>query len=463
MGSELPGWLVNWGLPILRWPGTLPTERCWRRWRNGWPERLKVEETDKKPDNERTDAADSADASEDEALSEANQSAAADTEESDIATTIVESDEPSTRLDEPAVATTVPTLEAAPARKSGAAVLLAVVALLLALAAAGGSGWMFYQGQLLEPTADLTADLNRLQNQLAALQQSAAVQQREIGENLSAQQQRLQRQLEQSTADYEQRFAALQDGQNNQRERLLEYATTDRSDWMLAESEYLLRLANQRIIMAADVRSAKALLQSADQILLELDSADLLSVRAAIAADLAALRAVPAVDVEGTWLRLQALVGQIDALRLFELPEQDALTTGPAPSGDWQQRLQQGVDSAGSKLSRYIVINRRDTPYEPMMGPQWEQLVRQNLRMLLEQSRAALLSGNQQLYQQSLTNCRFWLAEFFNQDTAGVAALDTELEALAGVTVTRSYPDISTSMMAVKTVINTRHLASGGS
>ncbi|WP_279243521.1 uroporphyrinogen-III C-methyltransferase [Candidatus Litorirhabdus singularis] len=422
-----------------------------------------MEETDKKPDNERTDAADSADASEDEALSEANQSAAADTEESDIATTIVESDEPSTRLDEPAVATTVPTLEAAPARKSGAAVLLAVVALLLALAAAGGSGWMFYQGQLLEPTADLTADLNRLQNQLAALQQSAAVQQREIGENLSAQQQRLQRQLEQSTADYEQRFAALQDGQNNQRERLLEYATTDRSDWMLAESEYLLRLANQRIIMAADVRSAKALLQSADQILLELDSADLLSVRAAIAADLAALRAVPAVDVEGTWLRLQALVGQIDALRLFELPEQDALTTGPAPSGDWQQRLQQGVDSAGSKLSRYIVINRRDTPYEPMMGPQWEQLVRQNLRMLLEQSRAALLSGNQQLYQQSLTNCRFWLAEFFNQDTAGVAALDTELEALAGVTVTRSYPDISTSMMAVKTVINTRHLASGGS
>mgnify|MGYP003674364006 CR=1 FL=1 len=423
-----------------------------------------MEESDKKPDNQHTDAADSTDSSGEETLSDANQSAEHDIEATAAAASSVEPDESSTSMSEPAIAgSTVPTLEAAPARKSGAAMLLAVLALLLALAAAGGSGWMFYQEQQLAPTLDVTADLRGLQDQLAALQQSAAVQQRNMDEKLAAQQQRLQRQLEQRTADYEQRLAALQDGQNNQRERLLEYATTDRSDWMLAESEYLLRLANQRIIMAGDVRSAKALLQSADQILLELDSADLLAVRGAIAADLAALRAVPAVDVEGTWLRLQALVGQIDALRLFELPEKDALTTGPAPDGDWQQRLQQGVDSAGAKLARYIVINRRDTPYEPMMGPQWEQLVRQNLRMLLEQSRAALLSGNQQLYQQSLTNCRFWLAEFFNQDTAGVAALDVELEALAEVTVTRSYPDISTSMMAVKTVINTRHLAAGGS
>lgn len=356
--------------------------------------------------------------------------------------------------------TEVPTLAAAPARKSGAAMLIAVLALLLALAAAVASGWTFYQSQMVQPSG--VEDVSRLQLEIEALQASTAAQQRQVDKNLAAQQQVLQRQLEQRTAGYDQRLAALQDGQNSQRERLLEYATTDRSDWMLAEAEYLLRLANQRIIMAADVRSAKALLQSADQILLELDSADLMAVRAAIATDLAALRAVPEVDVEGTWLRLQALVGQIDALRLFEVPQQEPLATGPAPSGDWQQRLQHGVAAALAKLSRYIVINRRDTPYEPMMGPQWEQLVRQNLRMLLEQSRAALLSGNQQLYEQSLANSRFWLAEFFNQDTAGVAALDAELAALAAVTVTRNYPDISASMMAVKTVINTRHLAAGG-
>jgi uroporphyrin-3 C-methyltransferase len=426
-----------------------------------------VEESDKKPASERDpiEASAAADRPEDESLAATPEPDAADADKIPAEATAAGSDEAVAADAGPeiAAAATVPTLAAVPARKSGAAMLIAVLALLLALAAAAGSGWMFYQSQVAQQSGGLANDASRLQLEIDALQESTATQQRQLDENLAAQQQRLQRQLEQRTADYEQRLAALQDGQNSQRERLLEYATTDRSDWMLAEAEYLLRLANQRIIMAADVRSAKALLQSADQILLELDSADLLAVRAAIAADLAALRAVPAVDVEGTWLRLQALVGQIDALRLFEVPEQEPLTTGPAPSGDWQQRLQHGIAAALAKLARYIVINRRDTPYEPMMGPQWEQLVRQNLRMLLEQSRAALLSGNQQLYQQSLANSRFWLDEFFNQDTAGVAALDAELEALAAVTVTRSYPDISASMMAVKTVINTRHLAAGGS
>ena len=45
------------------------------------------------------------------------------------------------------------------------------------------------------------------------------------------------------------------------------------------------------------------------------------------------------------------------------------------------------------KLSDYIVIRRRDVPMQALMDPQWEGLVRQNLRMLLEQAQVALLSG----------------------------------------------------------------------
>ena len=62
----------------------------------------------------------------------------------------------------------------------------------------------------------------------------------------------------------------------------------------------------------------------------------------------------------------------------------------------------QGYEAALAKLSDYIIIRRRDEPIQALMDPQWEGLVRQNLRMLLEQAQIALLSGNQLLYRDSL-------------------------------------------------------------
>ena len=38
-----------------------------------------------------------------------------------------------------------------------------------------------------------------------------------------------------------------------QREEIARFGATDRKDWLLAEAEYLLRLANQRLIMSGDV------------------------------------------------------------------------------------------------------------------------------------------------------------------------------------------------------------------
>ena len=214
--------------------------------------------------------------------------------------------------------------------------------------------------------------------------------------------------------------------------------------------------------MASDVRSAIALLSSADSILQEMDDPELHSVRLQIASDLAALRAVPELDVEGNWMRLQALVGQIDNLTLFEIPlvvqEKESL---PADA-DWEQRLQTGIDAAVARLSSYVVVRRRQAPYEALIDPAQEQLVRQNLRMLLEQGRAALLSGNQALYSQSIANCRRWLAEFFSFNEVAVSALDAELAELEKVSVAREYPDISGSIGAVKTAIRSKHRIESG-
>jgi uroporphyrin-3 C-methyltransferase len=244
---------------------------------------------------------------------------------------------------------------------------------------------------------------------------------------------------------------------------LLELRSTDRSDWSLAEAEYLVRLAHQRLLLAADVRSALALLVSADSIVQALDDADLHPLRSALASDIAALRAVPEFDLEGSWLRIRAIANQVDNLLLFKLPEREVPPAQPAPAADWRGRLEHGLQAATSRLSSYLVIRRRETPYQPLMDPQWEQLVRQNLRMLLEQGQTALLAGNEVLYQQSLMSARRWVKEFFAFNEAGVVALEKELEALHGLDISREYPEITASLAAVKTAVNLRHnTAEGG-
>ena len=336
--------------------------------------------------------------------------------------------------------------------------LIAPLALLLALAALGLSGWQYYQAQQVQ--ANEATLRQALQAQVAAAETGLQTWQSNSLQGLNDTQQNLHEQLTQWRDDSQARYGQLQALLQEQRRRLVELEGVDRSNWMLAEVEYLLRLASQRLAMAADLRSAIALLGSADAILQQLDQPGMHSARMAIAGDLAALRGAPRPDIEGTWMRIQALAGQVDNLALFKLPAPSA-DSGPAESagnqpaaGQLRQRLQSSVRAALQKLSSYVVVRRRQAPYEALMDPQWESMVRQNLHMLLEQSRSALLSGNQELYAQSLVNARRWLAEFFSLNEAGVAALDAELVALEALPVRREAPDISNSTSAIKAVID---------
>ena len=344
-----------------------------------------------------------------------------------------------------------------PRRSSNGVAWLAV---LVALAALGLAAWIWWS---LQQAGDGEARLQELTREAAANRQSMQQLQQQSTEMRRQLESELARQVGELRQQREQQFNVVQSALQSQRQQLLELRSTDRADWSLAEAEYLLRLAHQRLLMADDARSALALLNSADAIVADLDDPGLHTLRAAIASDAAALRAIPEVDIEGIWLRIRALSGEVDKLLLFELPEREEPKLEIAGDADWRQRLEHGFQSALARLASYVVIRHRDTPYQPLMNPQWERLVRQNLRMLLEQSQSALLSGNSDLYRQSLLNTRRWLGEFFAFNESPVAALDEELAALLEVDVSRDYPGVSDSLTAVKAALNARHTAPGGS
>ena len=146
---------------------------------------------------------------------------------------------------------------------------------------------------------------------------------------------------------------------------------------------------------------------------------------------------------------------EADALVLFELPER-AVATEPPSAEDWRARLAQGYAAAVAKLSEYIVVSRRDVPIEALMDPQYEGLVRQNLRMLLEQAQAAMLSGNAMLYRKSLQRAESWVTQFFKEDERSAQAMAEELRRLRDERVAVSRPDLGASLAALDAVMRTR-------
>ena len=349
----------------------------------------------------------------------------------------------------------------APAARKGSGVV-AWLALLLVLALAAALGWSLLEQRRLQ--SEIDSRLQAVEALGGRDQASFDELDRRLRQQLQDGLTRLEGSMGELASDsglLGQAVEALRSELAAQRAELAGYAATDREAWLLAEVEYLLRLANQRLVMAGDTGAAQALLTSADKILLELDEADLHGVRAAVAADLAAVRAVPALDIEGIYLSLAALVEQAGQLEIFQLPEQPEQAS-PPPASDWQARLQQGYEQALAKLSSYIIIRRRDVPMQVLMDPQWEGLVRQNLRMLLEQAQVALLSGNGQLYRESLQRAQHWVAEFFESDGAAARAMHAEIEQLQAVEVDVQLPDLSRSLQALDETMRERLQPGGG-
>lgn len=329
--------------------------------------------------------------------------------------------------------------------------------LFLLVALAGATAWIVREGQFRAAA---------LEQRLAQLEETTSKEQASLGELDDRLQKDLRTGLDDLKAEIGAQNAGLSqaldevrtqlDGQQKALER---FSPSDRHGWLLAEAGHLLRLANQRLVMAGDPIAAQALLNSADGVLRELDDPSLHPVRAAVAADVAALRAVDKVDVEGIYLRLAALIEQADKLVIFQFPEPTPRADAPMAE-NWEDRLRQGLKAAFTRLSDYIIIRRRDVPMQALMDPQWESIVRQNLRMLLEQAQVALLSGNQTLYEASLERAQHWVAQFQESDAAA-GAIHEEITQLAALTIEIPQPDISRSQHALDDAIAQRLQSTG--
>ena len=228
------------------------------------------------------------------------------------------------------------------------------------------------------------------------------------------------------------------------------------TEWLLAEVEYLLRLANQRVLMEKTADGALTLLKSADKILSETDDVTIYEVRQALATDIAALEAVPQVDTEGVFLKLGAMNDQVEKLRLIPLAEKRELPdllkeiTPDSVSESWASGMKANWNSAMDKLGSLVVIQQRDGKIEPLLSPKETFYLKQNLHLMLEQAQMALLQREQGAYDNSLVKAQTGAAEYFDKKDAATQAIVRGLEDLKPVQVSPEVPDISGSLRELK-------------
>lgn len=231
-----------------------------------------------------------------------------------------------------------------------------------------------------------------------------------------------------------------------------------RTDWMLAETEQLLFIANHRLQLAQDVDLALAALRAADRQLRQIANPSLLPVRRLLAQEIGQLEAMNQVDVDGLALRLNTLAGRIDTLALAsETTFNGAVsppTNEPAPAGAWSRFWRE----FWSDLRSLIRIRNDADIRQPLLAPEHRYFLRENLRLMIYSAQLALLQRDEGTFQNNVRNARKWLKDYFDTHTAAVATSMDELDRMSKTALKMRPPDISGSLAALNKITGRQHM-----
>lgn len=292
-------------------------------------------------------------------------------------------------------------------------------------------------------------------------------------QNLQQELNRLDRGLSATVRDQDLREQATQMRIDRLVNELAQLRIIDRGDWLLAEAEYLLRLANQRAILGQDAPSAAVLLTQADKVLAELiepsesrllaNIKKVTAIRQQIADERDALILRSDIDREGLYLQIEALIKLLEKTPVIDLHKlSDAATSArfeeenPLAPTSLGERFYRSLRQALEKIGAYVRIQRHDEALKMLLSPSEQLYLKQNLRFMLEQAQIAVLQRQQPIYENSLSKAKGWITEYYRIDPALKIKILAELADISRHNVEEPLPDISGSLVSLKALIKVR-------
>lgn len=265
----------------------------------------------------------------------------------------------------------------------------------------------------------------------------------------------LKKQQTESATQYETQLHAVQAAQDNLRQNLTNLIRDKkhlRNDWLMAEAEYLVQLANHRLLLEKDVPTALVALKAADARLAEVTDPALLAIRKILKKDILKLSNIPDIDLAGLSITLSALSNNIPNLPLRTPdPKTHKITTENKPQATPEIKSIKELPAAiWHDIKSLIVIRNHDKPVEPLLSPEQHFFLVQNLALLVEESRLALLNGQNKIYQDRLQATAKWITQFFDAEHNVTRNMLASIEELRKFDIDPALPDISSTFSAIK-------------
>lgn len=345
-----------------------------------------------------------------------------------------------------------------PRRRGGFAASLAV---LLSLTALAGTAWMWWQDQssrgqeeervfaeiarLESSDSQLDLELRQLRDELSVLSSA------EDGAQLAALENRLaadRAQLDRAERAIREQAALAQSLQavtDSMRDRLLaaeaavaavsKQPVDTGAELDVAEVDYLLRLANERLQLFADPEAADQALQVADRHLAALENPAYYGVRQEISAARRDLAALDIPDYLEVAAELDAVQSAIPGLP-FRGETEAAKPAEPAAEDGWWAKFK-GV------FARLVTVRRSAEEADARISLQDKDYVRQRVWLQLEIAHLALMRRDQASFRGALGRVQESVDTWFDPVDGRVQSVSARLADLAGLNIDAELPDIT--------------------
>ena len=225
-------------------------------------------------------------------------------------------------------------------------------------------------------------------------------------------------------------------------------ATGKKESFGVSEAQYLTNLANDNLQLGDNLPLVIALLQTADQKVRDLADANVLPIRKALATDIAALQAVPPVDLAGVYARLTALNTEVDKLPLPNKRPAATSLTGDATDGQSLSWWRRGLHQSWEALQKIVIVRYNKPDDRPFIPPEQQDFLYLNLHANFAQAMSAVVQRQPDIYRASLQQAAEWIQRYFLTDSPVTQAALAALTQLQTVTLRPALPTLSASLQA---------------
>lgn len=223
-----------------------------------------------------------------------------------------------------------------------------------------------------------------------------------------------------------------------------------RADWLLAEVVYLLNLANQRLILVADVEGALTVLILAKERLQLLNNPSVLNVRKQLTADIDRLRKVTRPDINGFAIQLSNFIAQIENLPLLQRQHQLATSKAETKPKTVEKSL---TEMIWHEIKQLVIIRYNTEATTGLLTAEQSHFIVQNLRLQLESAKLALLRQDSKNLRATIKMAQHGLDSYYDQQNEMVKKLQIFLNQLQQLELNPKLPDVSVTLQSLQQLI----------